>query len=191
MVCRWFLPYAADHNLTRLYQLSVNYSTLNTVASLQRWLLCSQHVTTLAIKTLPNLVKLIFQLKPLKQRFSRVPLPRTKYFPIPPDNYFLCMLREIQVEWVVAGTILCGGGWLPVPFCVYGEGLQVISWNSRVRTDENHGTPGYKVYWSSHLDLRRGSCGTYKEEQKCTQDRGGKNRRKEATWNIEVQMGGG
>ena len=62
---------------------------------------------------------------------------------------------------------------MQVLFCVYGEGLQVLSWNSRVRTDENHGTPGYKVYWSSHLHLRDGSRDAYKGEQKCTQDRGG------------------
>jgi len=75
------VPYAADHNLTRLYQLSVITSTLNTVASLQRWLLCYEHVTTLTIQTPPNHVKLIFQLKPLKQRFSRVPLTRKNFSP--------------------------------------------------------------------------------------------------------------
>jgi hypothetical protein len=91
------VPYAADHNLTRLYQLSVNYKH-------------TQHSRiTAAVITLlrprdnadnqntSKSCKVHFQLKPLKQRFSRAPRITNKIFPLPPDNYFMCMLRGIQV----------------------------------------------------------------------------------------------
>jgi hypothetical protein len=44
---------------------------------------------------------------------------------------------------------------------VYEEGLRVLSWNSRVRTDENHGTPGYKV----HDNTFQNTAGTRKLER--------------------------
>jgi hypothetical protein len=75
------VPYAADHILTRLYQLSVNYKHTEHSRITAAVVTLLRPRDNADNQNTSKSCKVNFQLKPLKQRFSRVPLSRKKYFP--------------------------------------------------------------------------------------------------------------